>query len=80
MLSSFRIFNIAEDCYLLNLHKSLEESAQSALKKYIVFSKAELSQEQQLVGIGLHGPKAKENLSKLFTDLFLHSTHPTLLH
>ncbi|CAA0083029.1 tRNA-modifying protein YgfZ [BD1-7 clade bacterium] len=57
MLSSFRISRSDEQCYRLQLHESIAEAALAALKKYIVFSKAEISQTD-IACVGLHGTAA----------------------
>ncbi|CAA0100410.1 tRNA-modifying protein YgfZ [BD1-7 clade bacterium] len=57
MLSSFRISSSDEQCYRLQLHESIADAGLAALKKYIVFSKAEIAQTD-IVCVGLHGAAA----------------------
>ncbi len=55
---SFRAAKTAEHAIAIRLHKSLQETAQQSLGKYIVFSKAELSaasESYQLIGIAGEG-------------------------
>ena len=68
MLSSFRLCQNDDNSYWLALHSSITEAAQKALAKYIVFSKAEISQSDK-VAIGLHGAAAIKNLTTLFGDI-----------
>jgi hypothetical protein len=70
-LSSFRILNNEDNHYLLACHHSLRETVQQQLGKYIVFSKAELSeQSDQWSAIGIHGPAAASLLkTHLKTEL-----------
>lgn len=66
MLSSFRLLQQDKNSYLLIMHASIAEAAEKALAKYIVFSKAEISQATTLSGIALHGKKAAANLQSTF--------------
>lgn len=58
MLSSFLIAQRSDGAYWLRVRSDLAESASAALKKYMVFSKAALTEQTQLLGVGLHGPGA----------------------
>lgn len=63
MLSSFRIVQLADNHYILRLHASIADSALQALKKYAVFSKANLAISETMAGMGLHGAEAKQALN-----------------
>jgi len=71
MLSNFILIKIAADCFLLKLHASIAELAFSALKKYIVFSKAEITVVSSYLSLGLTGQQVpgeetlQESASKL---------------
>jgi tRNA-modifying protein YgfZ len=69
MQSSFRICRYTENGFLLRVHHSIQEQAKNALAKYIVFSKATISINKDWVGIGLHGKKARQDLSRLFSHI-----------
>ena len=69
MQSSFRLCRTAEDSYLMRVHCSILENAKNVLAKYIVFSKASLSIKNDIVGIGLHGPKATAILENNFQTI-----------
>ena len=68
MRSSFRIARIEENCYLLRVHSSIEDQALNALKKYIVFSKAEAEALNDWAIIGLHGTKAEAAINNTFSQ------------
>lgn len=66
MLSLFRVIHADPQEYWLRAHHSSADSALQHLKKYIVFSKAQASDEQDtLVGFGLTGPGANSLAEKL---------------
>lgn len=69
MLSSFRICLLGEGDYLLRVHRSIAETARSALAKYIVFSKANIDLPDDYIALGLHGEQAQQNLQKHFPDI-----------
>ncbi|MGB0468712.1 MAG: YgfZ/GcvT domain-containing protein [Pontibacterium sp.] len=68
MISLFRL--IATDSgFLLRLHRDILAPAATTLKKYIIFSKAEVTNaNENLVGIGLQGEQA-EALAKCAADV-----------
>lgn len=66
MISLFRLIAIENGAHL-RLHHELLETAQAALAKYIIFSKAEISRSEDMVGLGLLGSKAAE-LGRLATS------------
>ncbi|HSG60032.1 MAG TPA: hypothetical protein VLA24_01215 [Pseudomonadales bacterium] len=66
MVSNFRIFSPEPQHYVLVMRDSLRDIAQKQLQKYIVFSKATLSQVEGLVAVGLHGPSASQIVAELF--------------
>jgi folate-binding protein YgfZ len=66
MLSNFRLFSPAENHFVLAMQAELCETAQKALQKYIVFSKATLSRVDHLLALGLHGPDASNIVAGLF--------------
>jgi folate-binding protein YgfZ len=69
MLSSFLIAQSAPESYLLRMRRELVDSTQSALSKYIVFSKAKQhNANNDLIAIGLYGDKASATISGLFGD------------
>lgn len=67
MLSSFRIMQTGEHSYILRVHQSIKAQALQALKKYIVFSKAEIIIDENIVAFGLHGQQAQTHLNNLLT-------------
>jgi hypothetical protein len=69
MLSSFRIMQCGEHSYLLRVHQSIQQQALQALKKYIVFSKAEITFADDIVAFGLHGPQAQTQLATLLGEI-----------
>ena len=69
MISSFRVFRQANERYTLVMDSSISDQALAALKKYIVFSKAEIAIDENQVVVGCHGAKARENLKALFSTL-----------
>lgn len=66
MVSNFRIFSPEPQHYVMVMRDDLRDIAQKQLQKYIVFSRATLSQVDGLVGIGLHGPEASQRVAELF--------------
>src|SRR5690606_1569592 len=71
LLFSFRAIlvdsNPAGDKIALMMHRDLIAPAQQALAKFIVFSKATLSQDTNLRVLGLSGAAANEALGKHFS-------------
>ena len=68
MNSSFVIAPLASDAIGLQIHSSITEHAFTSLKKYIVFSKAEIAVADDIGSVYLAGPEAEKILRKL--DLF----------
>lgn len=72
MISLFRVIHADVDNYWLRTDRRLTESALNALKRYIIFSKAEAKEcSETLAGIGISGPDARslvDSLIKLETD------------
>ncbi len=67
MLSLFRLMRVAEQEVWLRIHASIADTAIANLKKYILFSKAELTEiSEQVTGLGLIGPGATAAIDKLF--------------
>lgn len=63
-LFSFRAIQLADDHIALRLPRTMLETAQQALGKYIVFSKAELQDSsEQYHGLGISGDKAASLLA-----------------
>jgi folate-binding protein YgfZ len=58
MRSSFLIVQRADDSYWLRTRSDISADAATALGKYIVFSKAKIAPQTQLLAIGLSGPGA----------------------
>lgn len=58
MHSLYQVIRADEACYWLRTRSSMAEGALALLKKYIIFSKAEAVQEDNLLGIGLTGQDA----------------------
>jgi len=58
MQSSFWIARRDADTYWLRVRADIATSASAALGKYIVFSKAKISAQEQLLALGLNGPDA----------------------
>ena len=69
MQSSFRICLVDTGEYLLRMHTSILDHTRNLLGKYIVFSKAALEIQSDMVGIGLHGEKAEAALKAVFNTL-----------
>lgn len=68
MLSSFRTCALSEEHIRLILRQDIAQSAHKALAKYAIFSKAELSINQDCLGVGLSGVNAKAQLSEWQID------------
>jgi len=69
MLGSFRAVKLDADRIMLRMHGSVLTGMQQALGKYIVFSKAELSDaSEEFRRIGLAGPKAETLIKQLFGE------------
>ncbi|MBB6523702.1 YgfZ/GcvT domain-containing protein [Pseudoteredinibacter isoporae] len=62
MLSSFRASALGEEHIRLILRHNISENAHKALAKYAIFSKAELSVNSDLLGLGLSGTNAENQL------------------
>lgn len=58
MLSSFWIARRDPQTYWLRVRADIAAGATAALAKYIVFSKAKISKQEQLLALGLNGPDA----------------------
>lgn len=66
MLSSFLIAQPDSGAYLLRMRRPLVDSTQTALSKYIVFSKAEQRNvNDEYIAVGLCGPQAGVTVAKL---------------
>ena len=63
MVSSFYCAPI-EDAIYLRVHQGISAGTLTALKKYMIFAKAELNEAPHLIAISLHGEHAQENLSQ----------------
>lgn len=65
MVSSFRLFNIGDTCYLL-MEPGLSQATEEVLGKYIIFSKAEIKDARNdFITFGLSGSKAEKLLADL---------------
>lgn len=65
-LSSFRLALFNEETFLIGCHQSVQETIQTQLGKYIVFSKATLAEpSDEWVCIGMEGAEATSKLSSL---------------
>lgn len=65
MISNFRLLELQGDSYALAMHASLKAIAEKALGKYIVFSKADISDgDPHWVRLGIAGDGAAELLAK----------------
>lgn len=58
MHSLYQVIRAGDDCYWLRTRSTMAADALALLKKYIIFSKAEANQEDNLLGIGLIGTDA----------------------
>ncbi|WP_151702862.1 YgfZ/GcvT domain-containing protein [Nitrincola alkalilacustris] len=66
MISLYRVMHADVDTYWLRTDRRLMESALSALKRYIIFSKAEAKEcSETLAGIGISGPDASSLVNSL---------------
>ncbi len=69
MLSSFLLARLNTEQYLLRMRRELVSTTQATLGKYIVFSKAEQSDNSDsVIALGLSGPKAKSTIQQLFPN------------
>lgn len=59
MHSLYQVIRAGDACYWLRTRSAMASDALALLKKYIIFSKAEAVQEENLLGIGLTGPDAQ---------------------
>lgn len=69
MLSSFRICRKPDGSFWLRVHHSIAETARAALAKYAVFSRAEVTVDEDIAVIGLHGDHARQRLQQLCPDM-----------
>ena len=68
VISAFRLIRQTEEQVLLRLPKSISLQAQANLNKYIVFSKADLTDvSDDYVGLGLQGAQAEALIRELFS-------------
>jgi len=58
MHSLYQVMRAGEHSYWLRVRSDMAESALALLRKYIIFSKAEARLEEDILGLGLHGPEA----------------------
>lgn len=84
MNSSFVVAPLASDAIGLQIHSNITEHAFSSLKKYIVFSKAEITVADDMGSAYLTGPEAEKILRELdmttpLTGRFSQSDQITLL-
>lgn len=68
MHSLYQVMRASETGYWLRIRTDMADNALALLKKYIIFSKAEARIEENLVGIGLHGPDAPRIGDQLSTS------------
>lgn len=66
MVSNFRLYRPELDKFVLVMRNSLLEIAQKQLQKYIVFSKANVTNVSPFYALGLHGPAASQIIADLF--------------
>lgn len=67
MLSSFLLGQSHPEHYLLRMRRAQVDSTQTALSKYIVFSKAEQhNANDEYLSLGLYGPAAQSNINRVF--------------
>jgi len=64
VLSSFRAAALSDNHFILSLSQDIAQSACAALAKYIVFSKATISEQSDHMGLGLSGPEARSLLAQ----------------
>ncbi len=65
VLASFYLAQAQPDSYWLRLRRDIQASTQASLAKYVVFSKAKIAAEEDLIGLGLHGPAARSVVATL---------------
>ncbi|WP_409523411.1 YgfZ/GcvT domain-containing protein [Nitrincola sp. MINF-07-Sa-05] len=66
MISLYRVIHADPDTYWLRTDRGLTESSLNALKRYIIFSKAEAKDcSETFAGVGIAGPDAKAIISGL---------------
>lgn len=70
VMCSFLGFMPGDDNIQLRLRSDITDGSAEIFKKYIVFSKATLSQNsEQLIGLGISGSQARTNLAEALGDL-----------
>ncbi len=69
MISLFRVMKQGPDSFWLRTSGELTDKALATLKKYIIFSKAEATLDEELVGLGLSGPGAAELAAQLVSPV-----------
>lgn len=69
MIANFRAFALSEQSIGLSLYTGCLEPLKTALQKYIVFSKAQLAENSDLVPLGIAGPQAAALLQTIFPTL-----------
>ena len=69
MVSSFLVARSDEEHYWMRMRQDIVDATRDRFGKYIVFSKAEQSnQTEQMIVLGLYGPKAQTAISSAFGD------------
>lgn len=66
VIASFQVIRFSHEHILLMVEQDLAASALTGLKKYSIFSKVELTIEQNLCALGFHGPLAQQALEYAF--------------
>ena len=69
ILSSFVTHGLTPERILLRVHRSIQEVALSALQKYAVFSKVQLSIAENIRVVGIYGPQLEQTLSAANIEL-----------
>lgn len=75
MISSYLLHKVSEHHFYLRVHAELAEAAQQALDKYLIFSKAELTNHQDAHGLTLMGDKASSLFPLLKEKLIFSVIH-----
>ena len=66
LLAILRIFMTAEQQYHLIVTRDILEATQQRLQRYVLMSRVEITDaSSRLIGIGLHGPRARELCARL---------------
>lgn len=79
MISSFLLFKLGENSFLLRVRKSLSDTALQALKKYMIFSKAELELAGQYLSFSISSTQLEEKIGALKSqnpNLLVHTINP----